>query len=286
MPAPIDFPVGLGNITYEYDYYTGSSTLVYFEEVLVDDIVRIAWAVSQNREPVYGYASQYFNALADGVIIAGGSFWIAFKEAGYIPIILRYVSSRRDQGDPMFASPALTPRRGGAHSSGLIQSAQEWQGGVSEGGARRAGTVQRADVERLMRAEAAGSSDAELQRVLNQYAVNISAMSDRQFEDLSETFEDAIWYGGNSPRTGRADAMSGNFGGGEIEDERFLAIRRADQFPPFDIVVTFGDMNTPAANHTIQRLTDCVITQTRFGPIESSGEPVYVQFDFIARNMM
>lgn len=282
----IEFPVGLGNITYEYDYFSGSQVLVYFEEVLVDDIVRIAWAVNQQRQPIYGYASQYFNALADGVVIGGGSFWIAYKEAGYIPIILRHISERKSLDDPTFASPALTPRIGSNHSSGLIQSSQLWQGDTMEGGARQAGTVQRADVERLMRAEAAGADDAELQRTLQTYAINISAMNDRDFEDMAETFEDAVWYGGNSPRSGRADAMSGNFSGGAIEDERFLALRRADQFPPFDIIVTFGDMNEPAANHTVQRLTDCVVTNTRFGPIEPSGEPLYVQFDFIARNFM
>jgi len=283
---PIDFPTGLGNVTYEYDYFSGAQTLVYFEEVCVDDIVRIAWAVSQQRQPIYGYASQYFNAVADGVVSAGGSFWIAYKEAAYIPAILRHISSRRGPGEPLFGSPAIRPQSGVNTHSGLLQSSEIWQGDTQEGGARQAGVVQRADIELLMRAEAAGEDDAELARTLDRYRINIAAMSDREFEDMSETFEDAVWYGGNSQRSGRADAMSGNFSGGEVEDGAFLAIRRADQFPPFDIIVTFGDMNEPAANHTVQRLTDCIITDTTFGPIEPSGEPLYVQFDFIARNMM
>lgn len=283
---PIQFPVGLGNITYEYDYFAGSQVLVYFEDVLVDDIVRIAWSVSQQRQPIYGYASQYFNALADGVVIAGGSFWIAYKEAAYMPIILRYVASRRDTNDPLFASPALTPRSGSQHHSGLAQSAAEFQGELGEGNVRQSGVVRRANIERLMAVEGSDAEDEEVIRALQRYSINISAMSDREFEDMAEIFEDALWYGGNSPRSGRSDAMSSNYAGGEIEDERFLAIRRADQFPPFDIIITFGDMNSGAANHTVQRLTDCVITDTQFGPIEPSGEPVYVQFNFIARNMM
>lgn len=283
---PIDFPVGLGNITYEYDYFAGSQVLVYFEDVLVDDIVRIAWSVQQSRQPVYGYASQYFNALADGVIIGGGSFWIAYKEAAYIPAILRYVSERRNLSDPLFASPALTPQPGSQHHTGLAQSAAEFQGDLGEGNVRQSGVVQRANIETLMRLEGTDAEDEELQRVLSGYSINISAMSDREFEDMAEVFEDAVWYGGNSPRSGRSDAMSGNYRGGALEDERFLALRRADQFPPFDIIVSFGDMNSPAANHTLQRLTDCVITETQFGPIQPSGEPIYVQFNFIARNMM
>jgi hypothetical protein len=265
---------------------SGNQSLIYFEDVLVDDAVRIAWNCSQQRTPIYGYASQYFNALSAGVVIGSGSLWVAYKEAAYIPVILRYICARRSIGDPMYASPALAPRSGTSHHSGLIQSAQLWQGDTQEGGARQAGIVKRADIERIMRAEAAGSSDVELQRLLQQYQVNISALSDRDFEDLAETFEDAIWYGGNSPRSGRGDAMSGNFEGGEVEDERFLAIRRADQFPPFDIVITFGDMNNAAANHTVQRLVDVSIVNTQFGPIEPDGTPLYVQYDFILRNLM
>jgi hypothetical protein len=282
----IDFPVGLGNITYEYDFFAGNQTLIYFEDVLVDDAVRIAWQCSQQRTPIYGYASQYFQALAAGVIIGSGSLWVAYKEAAYIPVILRHVCSRRSDGDPMYSSPALSPRSGSAHHSGLIQSSRLWQGSTMEGGARQAGIVKRADIERLMRAEAAGASDADIQRILAEYQINISALNDRDFEDLAETFEDAIWYGGNNPRSGRGDAMSGNFGGGSIEDARFLAIRRADQFPPFDIIITFGDMNNSAANHTVQRLVDVTITNTVFGPIEPDGTPLYVQYDFILRNMM
>ncbi len=282
----INFPTGLGNITYEYDYFSGSQTLVYFEEVLVDDIVRIAWSINQQRQPIYGYASQYFNALADGIVIGGGSFWIAYKEAAYIPTILKYIAERRNPDDPIFASPALTPRSGSAHHTGLAQSSAEFQGTTDEGGVRQSGLVQRANIEQLMALEGSEAEDAELQRILQGYSINISAMNDREFEDFAEVFEDAVWYGGNSPRSGRSDAMSGNFSGGEIPEGHALALRRADQFPPFDIIVTFGDINGPASNHTVQRLTDCVITDTQFGPIEPSGEPLYVQHNFIARNMM
>jgi hypothetical protein len=280
----IGCPIGLGNITYEYDYFTGSQVLVYAEDVLIDDCIRVAWATTQNRQPIYGYASQYYNALADGVIFVSGSFWISFKEAAYVPIILRHVAARKSEEDPFFASPAMRPHSGSSHFSSLAQSAHDYGGSTQEGGARRSGIVTRADIQRLMETEARNPDDAEVQRRLHRYAVNISAMSDRQFEDMAEMFEDAIWYGGNSNRGGRADTMSPNFTGGEIEDERFLAIRRADQFPPFDLLVTFGDMNQNAANHTVVRLMDVTIVGTQFGPIESSGEPIYVEFQFIGRN--
>lgn len=281
-----NFPVGLGHIVYESDYFCGANVLCYFEDVLVDDVVRIAWSVNQSRQPIYGYASQYFNALAAGVVIAGGSIWVAFKEAAYIPVILRHICSRRDGTDDLYASPAETPASGISTSTNLPDSAATWQGEMTDGNVRMTGLSRRASIERLMQAEAQNPNGADLQQFLTRYAVNISAMSDREFEDLAETFEDALWYGGNSMRSGRRDAMSGNFRGGELSDEAFLGVRRADQFPPFDIILAYGDMNTNASNHTLHRLIDVTITDTQNGPIEPSGEPLYVQYNFIARNVM
>jgi hypothetical protein len=286
MSTDIEFPQGLGNITYEYDYFCGGQVLTYFEDILVDDIVRIVWNTQQARKPVYGYASQYWGAVGSGIILCQGSFWIAFKEAAYIPSILRVITSRRDIEDPLFASPASTPLRGTSHHSGLIESSRTYEGGNYEGGARNAGRLQRANIERLMRNEALNPDDENVQRDLQRYAINISAMSDRDFENMAEVFEDAVWYGGNSLNDGRSDAMSGNFEGGALDDARFLSIRRADQFPPFDIIISFGDQNTPASNHTNRRLTSAIIVNTQSGPIDINGEPIYIQYDFIARNEM
>ena len=43
----IGFPSNLGQNTYEVDYYGGSQVLVYFQDVLVDDVIRIGWSVRQ-----------------------------------------------------------------------------------------------------------------------------------------------------------------------------------------------------------------------------------------------
>jgi hypothetical protein len=280
----IEFPVGLGNITYEYDYHAGSDVLVAFENVLVDDIVRIAWGTQQVRTPIFGYASQYFNALAAGNVIGAGSFWIAFKESGYIPIILRHITSMRGEDADFYASPAMSPRDGRSFSTGLAESARLWEGQSQEGGARTAGRTTRGQIERLLQRQAAEPDNAEVQRDLQNLAVQLQSLPDREFEDLAELFEDALWYGGNDSNGARDELFSGNHRGGELSEDAFLALRRADQYPPFDIFVTFGDMNNQAANHTLHRLLDVSITNTEFGGIESSGEPIYVKYDFICRN--
>jgi len=281
---PIEFPRGLGNTNYEYDFFAGSQVLVYFEDVWVDDCVRIAWAVAQNRAPIYGYASQYWNAVVDGVVIVTGSIWVSFKEAGYIPIILRYLSARHT-GIPTHASPAIVPQSGAEFSSSLAESSAAF-GGTTTGDGPQAGLAQRADIERLVAMDAALADDAEVQAQLARYAVDMAGLSDTEFEDRAEIFEDAVWYGGNRESSGRGRAMSGNHGGGQLSDEQALAFRRADQFPPFDLLVTFGDINTEGTNHSVHRIIDTVITNTEFGGIEATGEPVFVRYDFVARNVM
>lgn len=284
----VGFPPALGNIIYEYDYFAGSQCIVYFEDVLVDDIVRIAWGVTQNRQPIYGYASQYWSAVAAGTVIGAGSFWTAYKEAAYIPIILQHISSNRDPADQFFSTPALLPFSGGVAALPLTESASVWESNTQDGGARMAGRVSRRnDIQRLMQTADANPDDATAQSEMTQYAINVMALPDRAFEDAAEFFEDAVWYGGNRDMAGGRNAVaSGNWGGGEMTEEQAIATRRADQYPPFDILVTFGDINNPAANHTVQRLMNTIITDTKFINIETSGEPIIVQYDFIFRSMM
>jgi len=284
----IDFPPQMGRIIYEYDYFSGSQVMVYFSDVLVDDICRIAWGVTQNRQPIYGYASQYFAALAAGVVIGGGSFWIAFKEAAYIPAILNYLGSRLSgEEDDIYPSPAIRPSNAQRVTANLVGSAQIFEGTFEEGGVRQSGSITRANIETTLNANNQNPDDAETQARLMQYAANIAALPDREFEDMAEFFEDAIWYGGgsNAEGMGRREAASGNWSGGTSENS-LIFHRRADQYPPFDIIVAFGDINNAASNHTVVRLNDVTITDTKFVGIETSGDPIAVQYDFIFRNHM
>ena len=78
-------------LTYPYDYYAGQMARIFFGHIWVDDIVTIQYALNQNKMPVYGYASQQFDAVARGQIIVNGNFTIAFKETGYLNIINNYL---------------------------------------------------------------------------------------------------------------------------------------------------------------------------------------------------
>lgn len=68
-------------------YYSGTQAQIYFHDVLVDEINYFQYNVITNRAPIYGYASELFDAVARGNKIIQGSFSINFIEANYIPII-------------------------------------------------------------------------------------------------------------------------------------------------------------------------------------------------------
>lgn len=277
----IDFPDGLGRTIYEYDYYSGSNVLVYAEHVLIDDCVRIGWNVQQNRQPIWGYASQYFNAVASGVIMVNGSFWVAFKETAYMPAILNEVMRGRGfwESGEMYGSPGLGP--GG--TMGYLAAGETENPDAP--GTRAPQYVQRASVERLMHAAEQDADSLEVARSLSELTTQLGAMSDTEFEDVAERFEDVVWYAGNRQENQRPEGMSGNINwtGRETDD---LFSRRLDQYPPIDLLVTFGDMSTTAANHTVHRISDVTIVNTEFSGIEPTGEPILVRYDFLARNVL
>ena len=60
--------------------------------------------------------------------------------------------------------------------------------------------------------------------------------------------------------------------------------RRADQYPPFDIYVTYGDPTSKYAPNTLRKILGVHIIGQGQG-IEVGGQPVAEQYSFIARNL-
>jgi len=71
-----------------FSYYSGSQVTVWLGDILIDDIVSIQWSRSQNKRPIYGYASQQFDAVAKGTVMIQGNFVINFRQSGYLSMIM------------------------------------------------------------------------------------------------------------------------------------------------------------------------------------------------------
>ena len=71
----------------KFDFYSGSQITVWFGNILIDDINSIQWIRQQNKKPIYGYASQQFDAMAKGTVLIQGNFIINFRQRGYLPAL-------------------------------------------------------------------------------------------------------------------------------------------------------------------------------------------------------
>jgi hypothetical protein len=80
-----DYTLGSAN---KFDFYSGSQITVWFGNILIDDINAIQWNRSQSKRPIYGYASQQFDAVAKGTVIIQGNFTINFRQRGYLSAVM------------------------------------------------------------------------------------------------------------------------------------------------------------------------------------------------------
>ncbi len=80
-----------GRRVYRYDAVTGAQISVYFgTHTLVDDATAIQFALTQSKKPVYGYHSQYFDAVAKGVVIVHGRLFVNFIHQGYLRLLMKH----------------------------------------------------------------------------------------------------------------------------------------------------------------------------------------------------
>ena len=72
----------------KFDFYSGSQITVWFGDIMIDDISSISWQRAQNKRPIYGYASQQFDAVANGTVMIQGNFAVNFRQRGYISMVV------------------------------------------------------------------------------------------------------------------------------------------------------------------------------------------------------
>jgi hypothetical protein len=71
-----------------YSYYSGSQIILYLGDILIDEAVFISFDLQQHKLPLYGYASQYFQAVANGVVLVRGQLGINFVDNKYLSVLV------------------------------------------------------------------------------------------------------------------------------------------------------------------------------------------------------
>lgn len=229
--------------TYEFDYFSGSQISIYIGDILVDDIAHIQYSVSQGKKPVYSYASQYYATLAPGIVLVEGTFVVPFKEADYLLEVLARFQE------------TMRP----------IEKDTRYQ--FTPKGSQ---VVAQQNIERLLQ-EAKGGKNLNKFNLVRDLAVQ----PDNVFEGIAEAFQDSLWKTKDNEKW-----LSGNARTHDVKRETY---RRADQYPPFDIWILYGDVANRAANTTIKKIIDVEIVgqgQT----VELDGI-VFEQYRFLAKNL-
>jgi hypothetical protein len=66
------------------EYFSSADVKLYFGDIWVDDAVSIAFSLSEEVMPIYGYNSYTFDTVARGRRLVQGQFAINFTSAGYL----------------------------------------------------------------------------------------------------------------------------------------------------------------------------------------------------------
>jgi len=226
-------------------YFSGAHVRVFFGPIWVDDIITIQWDLVNNKAPIYGYASRFYDAIAEGTIIINGSFTIAFKDMGYLNTILENLK----QLDP-------ATRRGIAHTQDTMNHASAVNLALHELEGSRTNLSMKAPTVEMILAKMAANSDAHL-----------GYMADRL---------ENIIYGKirGVPRIPRPDEY----------DKTGDVTRHGKIGSGFDILLEYGNPNTYSNEHTAYMINDVHITGFG-QLTAPTGEPIAERYTFFAKSM-
>lgn len=249
--------------TYPQDYYSGSQVKILFGSVWVDDIATIQYQSTQGKTPLYGYADQQFRAVAKGQFLVNGQFTIAFKETGYLNIIMEMI---RNENRELYRVLDQPKTKDSKISDTFFRYMQ--QGVTPE--------------EAMDLAANQGKSN------FIRYSDNNRARAENDFEDIAEVMEDAIW--GRADDTSNSRAVLGKKIPRSDELDYYKhtgrGVSKSIDVGGFDILITFGNFTTgyDTPEHTVIALNDVHIRGESL-VVTPAGEPIGMTYDFFARGL-
>lgn len=249
------------NRVYDKEYFSGTQAALYIGDVFVDEIVGYSFAVNEVKTPIFGYASQLYDAVSKGTVIIHGNFAINFKESAYLYLILNRYKRLADDID-FITDGALN--LGTSEGELVIRAKKNPRIPSPFQNNKEGGQILRTTIERIINGQVTNEERFNFYQSLAGFAT-VAGAPDRTFEDYAEAFEDRVW--GTPPI--------------ELDGE----IRRPTDsyFDGFEMYFTFGDFNNPQANHTVQRITGVHLTRSSKA-VNVSGEPIMEQYEFFGRN--
>lgn len=98
--TPEQLPEFLPPNTNQGTYFTMTQARMYIGTLFIDELNGLQFALQDNKIPIYGYASRYYDAIAQGKSLVQGQFTINFVSEGYLYVTLqeyqRMITSGKD----------------------------------------------------------------------------------------------------------------------------------------------------------------------------------------------
>lgn len=84
-----DLPEFVAPNTGQGTYFTMSQARMYIGGLFINELNSLQWALQDNKIPIYGYASRFLDAKAQGKSLVQGQFTINFISEGYLLVALQ-----------------------------------------------------------------------------------------------------------------------------------------------------------------------------------------------------
>lgn len=87
-------PVVNGSVNYQRftsEYFSGCNMLLYFGDIVIDEIVAIQFEIQEKVAPIYGYSSYNYDKMVHGSRLITGQFKINFVESGYLQGVMKSI---------------------------------------------------------------------------------------------------------------------------------------------------------------------------------------------------
>ncbi len=236
----------------KFDFYSGSQITVWIGDILIDDIAAIQWNRTQNKRPIYGYASQQFDAVAKGTVLIQGNFTINFRQRGYLSAIMDSIK---------YLYRTLSPGTD-AEDKHIFQS-QTWP-------------QLRRIIGLHLKNDTFGPTTVQEMKNLGE--------SENFLEEV-KLYEDLIW--GEEVPPDRATAVNNEFQKRVNAPDVQQSINMPDGF---NILITYGNLSSTEARTLRDQLQSTSKSLTGVHLIGESqalqvgGQPVMEQYDFMARD--
>lgn len=100
--------------TYKYraTNYTGANVSIMLGPHLLTQCFGIEYSLQQSKRPIYGYNSQYYDGVANGLVLVTGALHLNFVHPGYLSTVLQkyhtFVNSVRELSDPARANDLVS----------------------------------------------------------------------------------------------------------------------------------------------------------------------------------